>query len=86
MTWRGLSHLKRALPVVVTLTSGASMILEGLAGSEDSQSVTLLDPKAGEDAKLAIDRQRFEDAWTQDVVLLRRVYDLADEEQPFSLG
>ena len=33
-----------------------------------------------------MDRTRFEEAWTRDVVLLRRNYDLNDEEQPFSLG
>ncbi len=86
LNWRGLSHLRKALPVVITLTSGASMVLEGLEGSEEALSVILLDPKAGQDAKLVIDRQRFEDAWTRDVLLLRRIYDLADEEQPFSLG
>ena len=86
LTWRGLSHLRKALPVVVTLTSGASMVLEGLQGSEEAHSVILQDPKAGEDAKLVVDRQRFEQAWTREVVLLRRTYDLADEEQPFSLG
>ena len=86
LTWRGLSHLRKALPVVVTLTSGASMVLEGLQGSEEAHSVSLQDPKAGEDAKLVVDRQRFEQAWTREVVLLRRTYDLADEEQPFSLG
>ena len=86
LNWRGLSHLRKALPVVITLTSGASMVLEGLEGSEEALSVILLDPKAGQDAKLVIDRQRFEDAWTREAVLLRRIYDLADEEQPFSLG
>ena len=29
LTWRGLSHLKKSLPVIVTLTSGGSMVLEG---------------------------------------------------------
>ena len=86
LTWRGLSHLRKALPVVVTLTSGASMVLDGLEGSDEALSVILQDPKAGEGAKLVVDRQRFEEAWTREVVLLRRIYDLADEEQPFSLG
>ena len=47
LTWRGLSHLRKALPVVVTLTSGASMVLEGLEGSDEALSVILQDPKAG---------------------------------------
>ena len=86
LTWRSLSHLKKALPVIVRLTSGASMVLEGLDANPDAPAVILRDPKAGDDAKLVVDRIRFEQAWTRDVVLLRRNYDLADEEQPFSLG
>jgi len=86
MTWRGLSHLRKALPVVVTLTSGGSMILEALEGSEEALSVILRDPKAGEDDKLVIDRQRFEEAWTREIVLLRRNHDVNDEDRPFSLG
>ena len=50
LTWRGLSHLRKALPVVVTLTSGASMVLDGLEGSDEALSVILQDPKAGEGA------------------------------------
>jgi len=85
MTWRGLAHLRKALPVVVTLTSGGSMVLEALEGGDEALSVILLDPQAGEDAKLVVDRQNFENAWTREVVLLRRNYDLADDQQPFSL-
>ena len=86
LTWRGLSHLKKSLPVIVTLTSGGSMVLEGLDASAEAPAVVLRDPKAGDDAKLVVERTRFEEAWTRDVVLLRRNYDLADEEQPFSLS
>ncbi|HXZ14545.1 MAG TPA: ABC transporter transmembrane domain-containing protein, partial [Roseiarcus sp.] len=86
MTWRGLTHLRKALPVIVALTSGGAMVLEALEGGDEALSVILLDPKAGEDAKLVVDRQRFEDAWTREVVLIRRNYDLADEDQPFSLA
>ncbi len=85
LTWRGLSHLKKTLPVIVTLTSGGSMVLERVDASAEAPAVTLRDPKA-DDAKLVVDRIRFEEAWTGDVVLLRRNYDLVDEEQPFSLG
>ena len=84
--WRGLTQLRKALPVVVTLKSGASMILEAVEESQEALSVLLQDPKAGEHAKLVVDRRRFEEAWTHEVVLLRRNYDLADQEQPFSLG
>ena len=32
LTWDGLSHLKKALPAIVTLKNGASMVLLRLAG------------------------------------------------------
>ena len=48
--------------------------------------VVLQDPNAADDALLVIDRVRFEDAWSGDVILVKRNYDIADENQPFSLG
>ena len=39
--------------------------------------MVLQDPNADEDAALVIDRVRFEDAWTGDVVLVKRDYDFA---------
>ena len=70
----------------MTLTSRGSMVLEAVDANVDAPAVILRDPKAGDDARLVVDRTRFEGAWTGDVVLLRRNLDLTDEEQPFSLG
>ena len=86
MSWRGLLHLRKALPAVVTLKSGGSMILELFEGGDETAAVVLRDPKADEDAKLVIDRPNFEEGWTGEVVLLRSNHDLTDEEQPFSLS
>ena len=86
LTWDGLSHLKKALPVVVTLKNGTSMVLLRLAGGPDDARVVLQDPNAGEDALLVIDRLRFEEVWSGDVILVKRDYDITDESQPFSLG
>ena len=46
----------------------------------------LQDPNAADDAVLVIDRARFEDAWSGDVILVKRNYDISDENQPFSIG
>ena len=48
--------------------------------------VVLQDPNADEDALLVIDRVRFEEVWTGEVILVKRDYDITDENQPFSLG
>src|SRR3974390_2901170 len=86
LSWDELSHLAKALPAIVTLRNGSSMVLRHLAGGPDDLRVVLQDPNAAEDAPLVIDRVRFEDAWSGDVILIKRDYDLSDENQPFSIG
>ena len=86
LTWDGLSHLKKALPAIVTLKSGANMVLLRLAGGPDDARIVLQDPNAADDAGLVIDQVRFEEAWSGDVILVKRNYDIADENQPFSIG
>ncbi len=84
--WSGLTQLKKALPVLVRLKNGHSMVLTRLELDNEPARVVLEDPNAGDDALLILDRARFESAWSRDVVLIRRNYDLRDESQPFSVG
>ena len=87
LDWDGLAHLKKALPVIARLKSGQCMVVlrvEG-EGEGDTLRVILQDPNAHEDAPLVIDRVRFEEAWTGDIILVKRNYDIADETQPFSI-
>jgi ATP-binding cassette, subfamily B, bacterial HlyB/CyaB len=90
LDWNGLAHLKKALPAIVRMKTGGSLVLLRLAGDEaggkSAPRVVLQDPNAAEDALLVIDRVRFEEAWTGEVILIKRNYDIADEEQPFKLG
>ena len=86
LTWDELSHLKKALPAIVTLKDGASMVLLRLTGGADETRVVLQDPNATDDALLVVDRVRFEDAWSGDVILVKRNYEISDESQPFSFG
>ena len=78
--------MKKALPAIVTLSNGARMVLLRLTGATENTHVVLQDPNAGEDALLVIDRIRFEEAWTGEVILVKRNYDISDESQPFSIG
>ena len=86
LDWKGLSQLKKALPAIVRLKDGSSMVLLRLEGDENNVRVVLRDPNAAEDALLVIDQPRFEDIWTDEVVLVKRDYSVSDETQPFSLG
>ncbi|MDR3571109.1 MAG: peptidase domain-containing ABC transporter [Candidatus Pacebacteria bacterium] len=86
LDWKGLTHLRKALPAIVRLKNGANLVLLRVQQDDENAIAVLRDPKADEDALLAIDRICFEGAWTGEVVLLRRNYDIVDEEQPFSFG
>jgi ATP-binding cassette, subfamily B, bacterial HlyB/CyaB len=88
LDWDGLTHLGSALPAIVRLKSGASLVLVSV-NNENQQaplSVTLRDPNAAADALLHVDWLQFQDAWTGDALLARRSYELEDEEKPFGLG
>jgi subfamily B ATP-binding cassette protein HlyB/CyaB len=86
LTWSELNHLKKALPAIVTLSNGAKMVLLRLTGASENTHAVLQDPNAGEDALLVVDRIRFEEAWTGEVILVKQNYDISDESQPFSIG
>jgi subfamily B ATP-binding cassette protein HlyB/CyaB len=86
LKWNGLSQLNKALPAIVTLKNGASMVLRRFDGEGDAVRVILQDPNADEDGRLVLDRIRFEQAWTGDVILVKRDYEITDEKQPFSIG
>ncbi|HEU5409095.1 MAG TPA: cysteine peptidase family C39 domain-containing protein, partial [Nitrospira sp.] len=86
LDWDGLSHLKKALPAIVGLRNGSYMVLLRVDGDANNTRIALRDPNAAEDALLVIDRPRFEDIWSGDVVLAKRNYEISDESQPFSFG
>jgi ATP-binding cassette subfamily B protein len=88
LDWKGMRELKKALPSIVKLKNGAHMVLLRLDGDEDSDKVRVIlqDPNASDDALLMIDQLRFERAWTGEVLLIKRNYDISDETQPFSIG
>ncbi|WP_298352289.1 peptidase domain-containing ABC transporter [Rhodoblastus sp.] len=84
----GLAHLEKALPAIVRLKSGASMVLVGMNAHYEGQprGVTLRDPNAAADALLNLDWLQFQEAWSGDVALVRRQYHVLDEEKPFGFG
>jgi subfamily B ATP-binding cassette protein HlyB/CyaB len=85
LNWGDLGRLKKALPAIVQFRNGGSMVLLKIEGDGDGGFAVLQDPN-GENALLRIDRARLEDAWTRQVILVKRNYDIDDEEQPFGLG
>ena len=84
LSWEGLAKLNRALPAIVALKNGNGLVLTGVRDNE--QPVAFVrDPAGASDGEAPIDRHRLEEAWTGEVVLVKRHYEIADEEQPFSI-
>lgn len=86
LNWSSLGQLKKALPVIVRLRNGGSMVLRRVDDGEQGGRAVLQDPNAEADALLVVDRVRFEEVWTGEVILVKRDYDISDEDQPFGLG
>ena len=84
----GLAYLEKAVPAIVRLKSGASMVLVSMNAhyEEHPRCVTLRDPNAAADALLTLDWLQFQEAWSGDVALVRREYHVLDEEKPFGMG
>jgi subfamily B ATP-binding cassette protein HlyB/CyaB len=84
--WSDLTRLKKALPAIIRLKTGGAMILGEVETKTAVHHVTLRDPDAEEGAEMTIDQIRLEEIWTGEVVLIRREYELLDEEKPFGWG
>lgn len=87
LDWEGLTQIGQAVPAIIRLKTGASLVLARVAVDHRmTLGVWLHDPNAAEGAELFVDWLRFQEIWTGEVVLIRRNYDIKDEEQPFSLN
>jgi ATP-binding cassette subfamily B protein len=86
LDWNGLTKLKRALPAILRLKTGVFVVVQGVWSLDSAEHVQIRDPKGGPESFFTLDRHLLEEAWDGDVVLLRRDYDIKDEEQPFNFG
>jgi ATP-binding cassette, subfamily B, bacterial HlyB/CyaB len=86
LNWESLRQLRNVMPAIVRLRNGSSMVLIRLDGEDHDGRAILQDPNAEADALLVVDRVRFEEVWTGEVILVKRDYEIGDEDQPFGLG
>jgi len=86
LSWAGLRKLGRALPAAIELKNGNCLVLTAVRDNDGRPIAYVRDPASASDAIAPLDRHRLEDAWTGEVVLVKRRYEIVDEEQPFSFG
>jgi subfamily B ATP-binding cassette protein HlyB/CyaB len=86
LDWDRLLALRDTLPAVALLKNGNAVVVVGFKEAEDGFSVAVLDPLAKPaNAVFLLDKARFLEAWSGDLVLLKREFPLLDDKQPFGL-
>ncbi len=90
LNWDALLNLKKAYPAIARLNSGRHMVILGVVagGGDDGKEpmIACYDPLAGSNGNhLRMSRNELEASWAGEVFVLKRVYKLTDESQPFSL-
>ncbi|MGB3210144.1 MAG: peptidase domain-containing ABC transporter [Desulforhopalus sp.] len=88
LDWPGLLNLKKAYPAIARSHSGRHVVVAGTIADSPEQEATIAcyDPLSGSGgAHLRMTREEFAAQWTGEIYILKRVYKLTDETQPFSL-
>ena len=83
LDWAGLLSLKGIFPIFAKLDNGNWVIVAGLRRDERVVRVAILDPLEATTNLLLLDNTQFCSRWQGDVVFVKRVFSLSDEDQPF---
>jgi ATP-binding cassette, subfamily B, bacterial HlyB/CyaB len=85
LTWNRLGRLGQALPAILVLRDGESVIFSGLKESEGGMEVVVRDLREPKQGFQFWDRATLEQNWAGEVILIKRKYALSDASQPFGL-
>ena len=85
LAWRDLFRFKDAAPVVLMLKDGTAGLI---VGADPARDVVWLKSPTSRDSEppVAVDRLRLEQAWSGEVILVKRPYGQTEGEAPFTLG
>jgi ATP-binding cassette, subfamily B, bacterial HlyB/CyaB len=87
MRFNELPQLKRALPGILRARDGGALILEDARYDPSSGAVAIIrDPRAGDDAQLAVDELHLAELWEGEVILIKRIHASTDDNRPFGLS
>ncbi len=83
LTWRQLSRLGQALPVIIRLLDGRCLIIEAARQESETPVVVLRDPLSKNDTPFVVDALRLTQVWQGETIFLKRRRGLRDTERPF---
>jgi len=86
--WEKLISLRNAYPAMVRKQNGKYAVLCGVRKNEDKEEAVLLDPEheGAQNKFVFLERSAYESEYSPNLILLKKIYRLADEERPFSLA
>lgn len=89
LDWPKLINLGKAWPAMAKMKNGRHVVVAGVFPGDQTcrwPKIVCFDPLAGSGGShQRLTQQEFSDKWTGEVYLFKRVYNLTDENQPFSL-
>ena len=85
LDWRHLVKLGRAVPAVLKLRNGGALVIVGTQAEGAVPMVFLQDPLDPSGAAIGVDQARLNEAWTGEVLLIKRSLTEIGEERPFDL-
>src|SRR6266404_326335 len=87
LSFTELPRLAKALPAILRAKDGGALILEGARADPMMGAVAIIrDPSAPDDEQFAIEEVRLADIWQGEVILVKRMHQSGDENQPFGLA
>ena len=91
--WRRLQRFRKLTPFLARLTNGAyvvilqtSMTAPATAETPAEEQIVMFNPRSPEANLFPVPRDEFLAHWTNEIVLLKRVYKLTDTNRRFALG
>ncbi len=84
--WADLARFCDVLPAMIRLKDGSAAILTAVRTSPQTGQVVFLEnPDGGREAEVLLDQGDLEALWTGEIILIKRSYEVDDEDQPFGL-
>jgi ATP-binding cassette, subfamily B, bacterial HlyB/CyaB len=88
LTWEKLPRIGEAFPLIGKKKNGKCILVCGFKKTEDEENVVVIDPEAEKTPGQQFifwSREQYESECTGKAYLVKRVYSLLDENQPFGL-
>ncbi len=88
-TWNKLFGLREAFPVMGFTREGKAVVFCGTRTHEEEEQLVVWDPtldKSTGEKFIFVNKDKFEESYTNEILLVKKTYSLLDESQPFGIA